>query len=92
MIKNIVFDMDGVLIDSEALILEIWKKIAQKEGIKNIEETLLQCIGITAPETRALFLRVYGQDFPFEIFQKQASEAFHRPAEEGGASCKARGV
>ena len=31
MIKNIVFDMDGVLIDSEALILEIWKKIAQKE-------------------------------------------------------------
>lgn len=88
MIKNIVFDMDGVLIDSEALILEIWKKIAQKEGIKNIEETLLQCIGITAPETRALFLRVYGQDFPFEIFQKQASEAFHRQAEEGGLPVK----
>lgn len=86
--KNIVFDMDGVLIDSEALILEIWKKIAQKEGIRKIEETLLQCIGITAPETKALFLRVYGEAFPYERLQKQASEAFHRQADEGGLPVK----
>jgi len=86
--KNIVFDMDGVLIDSEALIMEIWKEIALREGIQNIESTLLQCIGITAPETKALFLRVYGKDFPYEKLQKQASEIFHGRAGSGGLPVK----
>ena len=30
MIKNIVFDMDGVLIDTEALFMRCWKKLAEK--------------------------------------------------------------
>lgn len=83
MIKNIVFDMDGVLIDSEALILKIWKEIALQEGIQNIESTLLQCIGITAPETKALFLKVYGEDFPYEPLRSRASEIFHAQVEAG---------
>ena len=29
MIKNIVFDMDGVLIDTEALFMRCWKKLAE---------------------------------------------------------------
>lgn len=86
--KNIVFDMDGVLIDSEALIMKIWKEIALREGIENIESTLLQCIGITAPETEALFLRVYGNDFPYERLRRQASEAFHAQADAGGLPVK----
>lgn len=88
MSKNIVFDMDGVLIDSEALILKIWKKIALEEGIENIESTLMQCIGITAPETEALFLKVYGKDFPYERLRKQASEIFHATADAGGLPVK----
>ena len=36
MIRNIVFDMDGVLIDSEALILDAWKEVAVTEKIADI--------------------------------------------------------
>ena len=37
MIKNVIFDMDGVLIDTEALILDIWEQIARREGIAGIQ-------------------------------------------------------
>ena len=86
--KNIVFDMDGVLIDTEALILKIWKEVAAKAGIENVEHTLRQCIGITAPETRAVFLRAYGEDFPYEKYVGQASEGFHAYIRKNGLPVK----
>lgn len=88
MIHNIVFDMDGVLIDSEALILDAWKEVAAKEGIADIEHTLLQCIGITAPETEALFFRTYGKDFPYEVYKEMASDIFQKRIRETGLPVK----
>ena len=78
MIRNIVFDMDGVLIDSEALILDAWKEVADGEKIADIEQTLLQCIGITAPKTEALFFRTYGNDFPYENTKKWRAIFFRK--------------
>ena len=40
MIRTIVFDMDGVLIDTEALILEAWKEVAAGIGLKDIENLI----------------------------------------------------
>lgn len=74
--KNIVFDMDGVLIDTEALSMKFWKKIAVEHNIKDIENTLIQCIGITAPETEAVFARTYGADFPYQEYRAVVSSLF----------------
>ena len=38
MIKAVVFDMDGVIFDSERLVLECWKEVADKYGIEDIED------------------------------------------------------
>ncbi len=88
MIKNVIFDMDGVLIDTEALILDIWEQIARREGIAGIRGTLMQCIGITAPETEALFLRVYGKDFPYHKYRGMASEIFQAQVAKNGLPVK----
>lgn len=88
MIRTIVFDMDGVLIDTEALILEAWKEVADRIGIADIEKTLYQCIGITAPETEALFLRTYGTDFPYQKYKAMSSEIFHANIKEHGLPVK----
>lgn len=88
MIRTIVFDMDGVLIDTEALILKAWKKVAADRGIPNIEKTLLQCIGITAPETEAVFRKAYGADFPYQKYKAMSSDIFHADVREHGLPVK----
>ena len=37
-ISAVVFDMDGVLFDTERLTLIVWKQIAKRHGLENIEE------------------------------------------------------
>lgn len=74
--RNIVFDMDGVLIDTETLSMKFWKKIAEENQITDIEKTLFQCIGITAPESEALFARTYGADFPYQKYRSEVSALF----------------
>ena len=46
MIKNIVFDMDGVLLDTEAVFMRCWKKLGEELHLPNVEETARKCIGI----------------------------------------------
>ena len=71
------FDMDGVIFDSERLVLEGWQEIAAKYGIKGIEEVLPRCLGVNAQATREIFREYYGQDFPYDEYKKEASALFH---------------
>lgn len=43
----VIFDMDGVIFDSERLVIECWKVVADKYGIPDIEEVCYQCMGLT---------------------------------------------
>ena len=75
--KAVIFDMDGVIFDSERLVLEGWQEIAAKYGIKGIEEVLPRCLGVNAQATREIFREYYGQDFPYDEYKKEASAMFH---------------
>lgn len=65
-ISAVVFDMDGVLFDTERMYLEAWKILGAEKNIKNIEETAKKCIGLSVTDTVALLLSTYGEDFPVE--------------------------
>lgn len=82
-IEAVVFDMDGVIFDSEAIILENWKVLGKKYSIPHIEETLYKCLGVNAVETKEIFLAQYGQDFPYDVICKEASQMFHAIADGG---------
>lgn len=77
MIKAVVFDMDGVIFDSERLVLECWKEVADKYGIEDIEDACRECLGINAALTRERMLRRYGADFLYDAYKKEASALFH---------------
>jgi len=47
MIKAVIFDLDGVLIDSEKLKAEAWEKILEGYGIRNAGEWYKNNIGTT---------------------------------------------
>ena len=81
--KAVIFDMDGVIFDSEALVVKMWKKVAEKYGIPDIEETCRICLGINAAVTKEIFLERYGQEFPYDRYKKEMSDLFHASAAEG---------
>ena len=88
MIKTVVFDMDGVLFDTEYLILQVWKKVAEKEAISDIEKVLRDCIGRSYEDTRLIFHKFYGEDFDFEGFRTKADQICEKEIEEKGLPIK----
>ena len=45
MIEAIVFDMDGILFDTERLSVESWVEVAGKMGLGDIDKGVYGCIG-----------------------------------------------
>ncbi len=86
--EAVIFDMDGVIFDSETLVFHCWNVVAEKYGIKNVEEVCTQCLGINAVETKERFLTYYGKEFPYEVYKKEMAELFHKTAAEGGLELK----
>lgn len=75
--QAIVFDMDGVIFDTERLVIEFWKEVAKKHNIPNVEHTCIQCLGTNRVRTREIFLENYGADFPFDPYCAEVTELFN---------------
>ncbi|MBO5451364.1 MAG: HAD family phosphatase [Lachnospiraceae bacterium] len=90
-ISAVIFDMDGVIFDSERLVIECWKVVADKYGIDNIEEACFECLGINAALTKELMKKRYGETFPYDAYKKEMSAIFHSRA-AGGKLPQKKGI
>lgn len=77
MVKAVIFDMDGVIFDSERATLYCWQEIAKRHGLENLEENYYKCIGVTREVTERITKDAYGEDFPYDAFAKEASILYH---------------
>ena len=66
MLKAVIFDMDGLLIDSEALTFEGYKKLCRKHDYILEDEFYYQFLGTNVDYMREGFKKYYGQAFPFD--------------------------
>jgi HAD superfamily hydrolase (TIGR01509 family) len=63
MIKAVVFDMDGVLVNTEPLHYRMWKQAFEGHGVLIGYDVYKQCIGSTAGYLMELIYQNYGVDF-----------------------------
>lgn len=81
--KAVIFDMDGVIFDSERLVLEGWLELGKKYGIPDIDKVFPKCIGSNALASKQIFLDYYGEDFPYDTYKQETSADYHAKYDGG---------
>jgi HAD superfamily hydrolase (TIGR01509 family) len=87
--KKIIFDMDGVIFDTENLFLNCWRRIAKEQGLAGIDEVYHRAIGVKADICKAVFLEAYGEDFAYDELNSRAREMFYEMTSREGIPMKA---
>ncbi len=64
-IDAVIFDMDGLMLDTESLNRATWKRTMLEQGYDYPDEFYARVCGQTIPETERLFKQAYGEGFPF---------------------------
>lgn len=65
-IRAVLFDMDGVLINTEPLHYRMWKETFHNRGLEIDYEIYKDCIGTTDAFLMDLILKNYGRDFRYD--------------------------
>ena len=67
-IKAVIFDMDGVLFDTEIMSSQAWFQLAEEMRLGDITELTRDCIGRNRTDIILQFQKKFGQDFNAEEF------------------------
>lgn len=65
-IEGFIFDMDGILFDTERISSTFWKKILKKYGYDMNDEIYLTLIGRNSKAGDEMLIERYGKDIPIE--------------------------
>ena len=74
MIKAVVFDMDGLMFDTEKVGIRTWKKLSEELGYPKLDGLIFTCFGTNHNYKRKYFAEVLGEDFPYDVFCKREIE------------------
>lgn len=85
---GVLFDMDGLLLDSERLARDAFARACEDHGYEADLVTYLECIGGTYDRTRELMMAAYGDDFPYQAIDERWSHHYHARLAEGPVPVK----
>ena len=81
--KAVIFDMDGVIFDTEMVYLDIWSKVFEKYGYKMTKEIYSSVLGTGRENVKKVFLSNFGDDLPIDIMYKEKDEKLAKAVEKG---------
>lgn len=88
MIKGAVFDMDGLMFDTERLVYESWQTMMTKSGYEYNLDIFKNTIGLRIDEARKYYSSVYGEDFDYPPLRQKCRELFMKRIESEGVPIK----
>jgi HAD superfamily hydrolase (TIGR01509 family) len=74
--KAVVFDLDGTLIDSEALVLDAYMAAADRHGVPFTHAQFLSLVGRHRQHSEMKMREYFGASFPLEAFYATVGEFF----------------
>jgi HAD superfamily hydrolase (TIGR01509 family) len=84
-VEAVVFDMDGLLVDTEALFRDVMMETSRRRGVHLPVEVFLRMVGLQHEASRAVALDHFGEDFDYEPWIADAWALAHARTEVGVA-------
>ena len=84
MIELVIFDMDGLMFDTEIVSYKGWKYAIEKLGYDFSMEIFINTLGVGEAEIGDYFRSIYSSDFPYEEILKERISKMHSIIEEDG--------
>ena len=82
--KAVIFDMDGVIFDTEKVYLDIWIEVFEKYGYKMTKELYVNVMGTGRKNVIKTFLENFGDDLPIEkMYEEKDNQLFYRIENQG---------
>lgn len=88
MIKAVIFDMDGLMLDTQRMATNAWKRAAQEFGFTLTDELNLKLIGRTIQDSNEILIEELGYEFPVEDCRNLAMEIQSEDISQRGISVK----
>lgn len=88
MIKAIIFDMDGLMFDTEQLSKKIMKYVGKKNGYEFDDALFDKLIGSSSQTIMKIFKKKFGNDFPYYKIIKEKNKIMKREIKEKGVPIK----
>jgi len=73
-VRGVVFDMDGTLLDTEAVFREIVFEVTHGLGFPMTDEVHHAMVGSSHERTNQLLVEAYGVSFPYAMFDTQCRQ------------------
>ena len=87
--KAFVFDMDGLIFDSERIVQRSWNISGQKLGLGNVGEHIYYTLGLNRASRKKYYEENIREDFPFDEFSQLTRKTFFEIVETEGLPMKA---
>lgn len=86
--QAVIFDMDGVIFDTEHLAMSLWIQAADELGIPDIAQVYPTVIGTTSIRTHEILDERYGSSFPREEFDRRVRDLYQEHYNHDGLPVK----
>ena len=86
--KTVIFDLDGVIFDSEQVVRQGWRYAAERLHLGQVDHLFLQCVGTNHIFTERLLQEQFGSQFSYEEFRKYTREFFYNYTDKYGLPVK----
>lgn len=88
LVRGLVFDMDGLLLDSEKLVKRTWDYAGSLLGYENFGDHIYNTVGFNLKRRTRYFRENVREDFPMDWFADVTRKKYHEIAEEEGVDVK----
>jgi len=87
-VQAVIFDMDGLMFDTETISYEAWVQTGKEFGQDFSEEFILSFVGMNLKSLEKKFNASYGEQLDFAEVNKRCYEIYNKILEEQGVPIK----